>query len=174
MVICSTTPETAKTLSTLKHDLNLSQYANILILDDGGDRIWCQHEMVRLYHRYGVNIIFEQVSKFNVWDSVYRQFEHQAVHTIPTTQPHLAYHFYALIAKYQKKDKLFIQMYNFLEYLDQNISNIAAQRIDPAGARKLLWWQDVQKLTAEIVGFLSISVVFVLFISLLFPFIHAK
>merc|ERR1712228_663372 len=93
MVISSTTPNTAKTLSTLKHDLDFSQYERIIILDDDGANIWCHHEMDQLYEQHRVNIILDQVSKYSVWSSVYRQFDLLAssrlIPNIYKTHPHI-------------------------------------------------------------------------------------
>ena len=122
MVISSTTQHnTAKTLSTLAHNLNLTQYENIIILDDDADDIWCKHEMYELKKKHKVNVILIEVPVLDIWKDIYRRFLKLSIttkrHQLSSQRGSNTSLLYKLIADYHQKDKFFLEFYNFLELL---------------------------------------------------------
>ena len=104
-------PENSKNnLSTLSHNLNLSEYEKIIILDDDGINTWCQHETMKLRCN-GREVVLIQVPAFKVWANIYRQFQSIS-----------SKHFYSVISENQKNDEFFNRFRYFLQSLHENIS----------------------------------------------------
>ena len=123
MVISSLKANTAKTIGTLAHNLNLSQYENIIILDDDGRRCWCKHEMFALKLMHNVNFMLLQVPEFRIWKKVhylYRELEQSGWYS----QPQKSQTFYALIAAKQNEDSLFSDFHSLLESMQNGTDNI--------------------------------------------------
>ena len=123
MVVSSTTQQTAKTLSTLSHKLNLSQYEHIIILDDDAENCWCKYRMIRLRLLHRVNVMLIEVPMLFIWRDIHREF---SLARRVSTQPRLvATQFYCMVSKYQVKDELFAYFHDFLEllYVNASVSN---------------------------------------------------
>ena len=74
MVVSIKRPGTAKTISTLAHNLSLSQYERIIILDAHTEDVWCKHDLMQLKHQHKVQINLMTFTLFEIWKDVYRQF----------------------------------------------------------------------------------------------------
>ena len=116
MVISSLTGDTAKTVATLAHNLNLAEYENIIILDDDGRKCWCKFEMMKMRLQHKINFILLQVPPFNVWDDVHYLFGEYYNASSPQR-------FYSLIAAKQYEDNLFFHFRSFLHLLHQKKPN---------------------------------------------------
>ena len=112
MVISTRTASTAKTIETLAHNLNLTRYENIIILDDGGNDCWCRYDIVKLRACYNVRVIMMQCTPFSIWETVYDQNR-------PCSSKQK---FYSVIKKERDKDKELAIFHEYLELLHQNKS----------------------------------------------------
>ena len=112
LVIAASTPTTAKTIKTLAHKLNLPQYENIIILDDGGNDCWCRYEMVKLKAYCKVNVVMMQCDSFSIWDSIHKR------NRFCTSEKS----FYSVLKKERDKDKQLVSFHEYLELLHQNKS----------------------------------------------------
>ena len=126
MVISTSTPSTAKTIETLEHNLDLSQYENVIILDDGGTDCWCRHKMVELAARHKMEILLIECPQFLVWDSVYKR--HRTWSLVKNNRSPLALlrwsqYFYSLIKNERDSEEEFILFHEYLKFLHQNKSS---------------------------------------------------
>ena len=151
MIVSSTTSQTAKTISTLSHNLNVSQYENIIILDDyrGG---WCKYELMQLKSsNNNLKIFLIQVPPLTVWNNVYREFEAMnESNSAAVSKPRDATKFfYALIAKHRNQDKMFVRFQEFLVLLLQHKVNrlwhfaIPSKESNYSENGQVVWWEWV-------------------------------
>ena len=156
MVISSTAPETFKTISTLAHDLDLSLYENIMILDKDGRDCWCKQGMINLRVKHSVNIVLIQVPEFLYWSNIYDAFKLLEMGRnkvkVPDIQPQLSQFFYSLIAGNPSQDKFFVRFVEFLELLYYNNTNVlyqfAVPRRDVSRFHRIValdWWEWLYK-----------------------------
>ena len=113
MVISTTTPGTAKTISTLSNQVNLRLYSNIFILDDLANDVWCKYDMIWLKLWHKVNVMLIQVPSFDIWTSVYHRFD-----ALPVSMHYgerASTLLYNMIATNQQIDELFVRFKYFLE-----------------------------------------------------------
>ena len=167
MVISSTWPtrKTAKTISTLSHNLDLLRYEKIIILDDDAINTWCQHEMNTLRSQQK-EIALIQVPAFRVWENIYRQFQ-----SFSSTQI-----FYSVISENQQNDAFFNRFHSFLKSLHQNTS----QKLEDAAANHHLCGYDTMAFDGEpiIKTIFEMTILIILFIliwsPLAFAYSHAR
>ena len=124
MVISTKTVKTAKTISTLAHNLSLSQYERIIILDAGAEDVWCKHDLMQLKSQYKVQIHLMTCSLFEIWKDVYRQFWDWYVRNIAIYNPKLfspksdsmkSQLLCSLVVDHRKKDGEFNKFQQFLK-----------------------------------------------------------
>ena len=143
MVVSSTTPGTAKTVSTLEYFLELRRYESIIILDDNGRNSWCKYHMMQLKKHHKVNFILIQVPKFNVWEEANHRFKELSSWSRERVS------FTKMVTGKQYKDNLFYHFGLFLNALHQNESHsvlfdYAKPIRDMSHSNRLgalMWWQ---------------------------------
>ena len=115
----------AKTISTLEHCLDLSQYDRIIILDDDGPNSWCRHEMIRKSEITQTQFMLIKVPELSVWRSVHRQFLiHAAKRDLPQSEGGIAQFLFSMVTSFQNRDQFFVHFHEFLHALHQNNSRI--------------------------------------------------
>ena len=116
MVISCRNHNTAKTISTLGHHLDLKKYASIIVLDDNGRNCWCKYQMIQLKKRYNVKFVLIQVPEFHVWEEANLRFaEVSASGRRPPTFTHL-------VTRKQNKDNFFYHFCLYLKRVHRNES----------------------------------------------------
>ena len=116
MVVSSTTPDTAKTVATLGHHLDLPKYENIIILDDNGRNVWCKYYMTQLKKHHNVNFILIQVPEFHAWQHANRRYR-ELLDSKRVQKPFVHY-----VTRKQNKDNLLYHFAVFLKALHRNKS----------------------------------------------------
>lgn len=122
MVISTKNSETAKTISTLAHNLNLIHYGKIIILDDA-ESCWCKHDLMQLKWQKRMEIQFIQCPPFEYWKNVYIQYRDWYAHNVaihpetPSYQldPKPLPHFCSLAKKNRESDTEFKTVHQTLQ-----------------------------------------------------------
>ena len=129
--------------------MTVTEYENIIILDDDGRNCWCKHAMIQMQRRHKVNFILLEVSEFRIWKDVCSQFrQNLASGRIPLYKPKISQRFYSLIAAKTDKDGLFLHFRTFLNLLHQNrtdaLKRFAVPVLDMDSFNiltPLMWWK---------------------------------
>ena len=125
MVISIKRPGTAKSISTLAHNLNLSLFERIVILDAYTDDVWCKYDLMQLKQPHKVQIHLMNCPLFHIWNDVYDEFWNWYIHNL-TVYNDLLFsaksesmklkHFRSMVVENKQKDD---ELYKFLKFLQE-------------------------------------------------------